>query len=107
MNSNDIDEKKYTEDKEYIKKAFDSDNTELPESLSKDNMMAKLDEKRVSTPKKVSVKRSWTKPIALIAAAAACLIMVFNPLLRSNKAEAFDLEGFSSYAEIDKAIDKM
>ncbi len=122
-------------DKEYLKGMFDHDGIKVPESLSKENIASMLADVETSAdkhdacpeasengaeknggadapdsnePVKKNVKkRSWRKALGLVAAAAACLLLVAVPALNAGKADAEELFTFKSYDEIYKTIDKI
>lgn len=62
---------------------------------------------KVNPAKKAAKKRIWMKPLGLIAAVAACFILVFNPFLKSKTVDAETLDQFTSYKAINETIEEI
>ncbi len=111
------------DDGKFISDMFESDGLETPDSLSKESVMEMLekapekDESVEVAPEKnaaqdakkpelnVVKKRTWLKPLGMVAAAAACFMLVLMPILDKAKGVPDELTTFKSYGEINKVID--
>ena len=112
-------------DYEYIKDRFDRDGISAPDSLSKEAMMARLDEanpaKKPEDPREKitagkSPKKTWRRPLIAVAACACLalgLIPVVKAVLPANggnsqlTADANGLYQFQSYRELDRHLKSM